>query len=106
MATIELILADGSQRRLSADSPATLMAVATEAGVPGIVGECGGALMCATCHVYVDEAWLDQLPSPGDDELMMLESTMSPRLPGSRLCCQIPVNDSTDGLVVRIPSAQ
>jgi 2Fe-2S ferredoxin len=62
--------------------------------------------MCATCHVYVDEAHLDRLPAMESDEDEMLESTASPRMDNSRLSCQLDVTDELDGLVVRLPETQ
>ena len=84
----------------------SVMQTATGAGVPGIVAECGGSAMCATCHVYVDEAWADRLPPPLATELEMLECTAAERLPNSRLSCQIKLSAALDGLVVRIPERQ
>jgi 2Fe-2S ferredoxin len=62
--------------------------------------------MCATCHVYVDPAWVDKLPAPLGNELEMLECTAAERLPNSRLSCQIKIEASLHGLVVRIPERQ
>ncbi|WPB55779.1 2Fe-2S iron-sulfur cluster-binding protein [Xylophilus sp. GOD-11R] len=74
--------------------------------VPGILGECGGSLACATCHVYVDDAWADRLPPMSELENEMLDATISPRQPGSRLACQIDVSPALDGLRLRLPEAQ
>jgi ferredoxin, 2Fe-2S len=82
----------------------TLMQLALTHGVPGIVGECGGVMSCATCHVYVDEAWYGRLPAPLQAELDMLEFADDPTA-FSRLGCQIKVRDALDGLVVRVPKA-
>ena len=82
------------------------MQIAVSAGVRGIVGECGGSAMCATCHVYVDEAFSDQLSTPLETELEMLECTASERLPNSRLACQIKILTKHEGLVVRLPERQ
>ncbi|MFA5938078.1 MAG: 2Fe-2S iron-sulfur cluster-binding protein [Sinimarinibacterium sp.] len=83
----------------------SVMEAATGNLVPGIVGECGGCCSCATCHVYVDEAWYGRLPPPEALEIGMLEGAIEPG-PLSRLSCQIRVDDSLDGLVVRIPEGQ
>jgi 2Fe-2S ferredoxin len=72
----------------------------------GIVGECGGSAMCATCHVYVDEVFVKQLPAPLETELEMLECTASDCLPNSRLSCQIKISAVHEGLVVRLPERQ
>jgi len=74
--------------------------------VRGIVGECGGSAMCATCHVYVDAAWLPRLSPPLSNELEMLECTTSERLPEGRLSCQIKMHAALDGLVLRMPASQ
>ena len=106
MPDITFILADGSEHGLEAPEGVSVMAAATGAGIPGIVAECGGSAMCATCHVYVDAAWLDQLPAPLANELEMLECTASERLPNSRLSCQIKLTAAMQGLVVRVPETQ
>lgn len=82
----------------------SLMQLALTHGVPGIVGECGGVMSCATCHVYVDEAWYGRLPAPQQAELDMLEFADEPTA-FSRLGCQIRVRAELDGLVVRVPKA-
>lgn len=106
MPRIHLILPDGTTRSLDAPVGHGLMQVATSADVPGIVAECGGSAMCATCHVYVDPEWTAKLPPPLANELEMLECTASERLPESRLSCQIKLDATLDGLVVRVPEKQ
>src|SRR5438045_8933160 len=71
--------------------------------VDGIVAECGGSCMCATCHVYVREDQLPQTPAMQTDEDAMLEGTASPRKPNSRLSCQLVVSPEMEGLVVYLP---
>jgi ferredoxin, 2Fe-2S len=75
--------------------------------VPGIDADCGGECACATCHVYVDAAWLDRLgtPAPGSMEESML-SFAAVAEPNSRLSCQITMTEALDGLVVRMPEGQ
>jgi 2Fe-2S ferredoxin len=97
---------DGPPTHLDAPLGATARDVAIAHGVDGIIGECGGQLMCASCHVYVDEAFIDLLPPRSEDEEEMLESTASPRLPSSRLSCQIKLTDELDGLILRLPAEQ
>ena len=70
-----------------------------------IKAECGGACSCATCHVYVDEAWFGRLPPPSEEEEDLLYSTLDKK-PTSRLSCQIKVKEAIDGLVVHVPSRQ
>lgn len=73
--------------------------------VDGIVAECGGCLSCATCHVYIDEAWRERVGPAAGDEQAMLALAVDPR-DSSRLSCQIAVTDALDGLVVHMPEAQ
>lgn len=82
------------------------MQVATQNGIDAIVAECGGNAMCATCHVYVDEAWLARLPPMSDDEDALLDGAAADRLSTSRLSCQIKLTPELDGLVVRLPDRQ
>lgn len=106
MPDITFLLPDGGQREIDAPIGVSVMQVATGAGLTGIVAECGGSAMCATCHVYVDAAWADKLSAPLANELEMLECTAAERLPTSRLSCQIKIDASLHGLVVRIPERQ
>ena len=84
----------------------SVMQAAVAAGVGGIVGECGGAAMCATCHVHVDEAWMGVLPAMSAIEAELLEFTASERSSGSRLGCQIKMSQALDGLTLRLPERQ
>ncbi len=84
----------------------SVMYAALSNRVGGILGECGGSLACATCHVYVDEAWLDRLEPMADLENEMLDATACERQPNSRLCCQIELTASLSGLTLTIPEAQ
>jgi 2Fe-2S ferredoxin len=93
-------------RRIDVPLEDSVMEGAIKNGVDGIVAECGGACMCATCHVYVDPAWLDKLLPIEDDENAMLDSTASERKPNSRLSCQLRVTKPLDGLIVRTPPTQ
>ena len=102
MATITYIVADGSARRIDAPNGISLMQLALSNGIPGIVGECGGVMSCATCHVYVDPDWYGHLATPQQSELDMLEFADEPT-EFSRLGCQIKVRDDLNGLVVRVP---
>ena len=97
---------DGLATQIDAPLGATARDVALAHGIAGIVGECGGQLMCASCHVYVDEAFLELLPARTEEEDEMLESTASERLPNSRLSCQIRLGAELDGLIVRLPAEQ
>ncbi len=84
----------------------SLMQAAVDANVAGIEADCGGLMTCATCHVHVDEPYAGMLAPPSVDELGMLEFTASPRLPDSRLACQIELHEGLDGLRVALPSSQ
>ena len=81
------------------------MEAAIENLIPGIEAECGGALACATCHVYVDQAWLEKTGEVTPVEQDMLDFAYEMK-PESRLSCQILMRDDLDGLVVRIPERQ
>lgn len=106
MPEITFIDHGGEKRVVNAATGSTVMEAAIKSGVPGIVAECGGSAMCATCHVYVDPAWADRLPAPLANELEMLECTAAERQPNSRLSCQIKLSAALQGLVVRIPDRQ
>jgi ferredoxin, 2Fe-2S len=86
---------------------ASLMRGAVDNSVPGIDADCGGECACATCHVYVDGAWLDKtgLPEPGSQEATML-SFAAVAQPNSRLACQIRMREELAGLVLRMPEGQ
>jgi 2Fe-2S ferredoxin len=79
---------------------------AVKNGIDGIVAECGGACMCATCHVYVDPAFLDLLDPIGEEQEEMLGATAAERKPNSRLSCQIQMKPQFAGLIVRMPDRQ
>ena len=106
MPDITFMLADGSEQGFEAPVGVSAMQAATGVGVPGIVAECGGSAVCATCHVYVDPAWVDRLPPPQAHELAMLACTASERRPESRLSCQIALTADLQGLVLHVPERQ
>jgi 2Fe-2S ferredoxin len=96
---------EGTTRTVDGEVGATVMETAIKNNVPGIEAECGGACACATCHVYVDEAWRPAVGDPSPMEEDMLDFGFDVR-PNSRLSCQIKVTDELDGLVVRTPERQ
>ena len=96
----------GRDRAVEAPDGTSLMKAAVEAGVPGIIGECGGNAMCATCHVYTAEDDAGRLPPISEDEDEMLDCTASERRPGSRLSCQLFAEPRLDGLTVDVPPEQ
>ena len=106
MARITFRAGDGSERVLDIDDGTSVMQGAVAGGVPGIVGECGGSAMCATCHVYVDEAATAVLPAVSEDEDEMLDCAVAPRTAASRLSCQLIAGPAIDGLVVHVPARQ
>jgi 2Fe-2S ferredoxin len=103
---VTLVDAAGAAQRIEARGGASLMKAAVAAGIDGIAADCGGVLSCATCHVFVDAAWLPRMPLPSADERAMLEMTAAPARPASRLACQILLDESHDGLVVHLPPTQ
>src|SRR3954451_18115707 len=105
MAKITYIEHDGTEHVIDVKTGLTVMEGAVKNNVPGIDAECGGACACATCHVYVDEAWRDKVGSPTPMEEDMLDFGFDVR-PNSRLSCQIKVSDELDGLVVSTPERQ
>ncbi|MFC0218132.1 2Fe-2S ferredoxin [Pseudochelatococcus lubricantis] len=105
MPIITYIDSTGAARSVNAASGSTVMETAVRNAIPEIVGECGGACACATCHVYVDDMWVDIVGEPVDMEEDMLDFALDVR-PNSRLSCQIRVSDALDGLVVHTPERQ
>jgi 2Fe-2S ferredoxin len=105
-AAVTYISYRGVESRIDVPVGDSVMEGAIKNSVDGIVAECGGACMCGTCHVYVDEAWLGRLVPIQEDENAMLDTTACPRQPNSRLGCQIPVRKDLDGLIVRTPETQ
>lgn len=105
MPKIVFVQPDGAVRTVEAAAGITLMEAARLNRVPGVVAKCGGACACATCHVYVDAAWLARLEPPEDMEQGMLESAWEPRA-GSRLSCQVQLTQALDGLTVAVPERQ
>ncbi len=105
MPHITYVETDGTRHETEAEVGSTVMETAIMNGVPGIVAECGGACTCATCHVYVDEAWTETVGGPSMMEEDMLDFAYAVK-PTSRLSCQIKVKDELDGLVVHVPDRQ
>ncbi len=97
------ILADG--RRITADVPEgrNLMEAAVAANVPRVIGECGGSLSCATCHVVVAAEWAAKTGTPADFEDAMLDTAEAERQATSRLSCQIRMTADLDGIILHVP---
>lgn len=106
MPAVTYIEHDGTRHPVEVPEGDSVMQGAVNNMINGIVGECGGGLACATCHCYVDAAWMDRVGAPTGAENDMLESTSSGRKPTSRLSCQITISDALDGLVVQLPETQ
>lgn len=106
MPDVHYIADDGTDTVLDVYPGNNLMMAAVFDGIRQIEGICGGCLSCATCHVYVDEAWIDRLPAPSADELRMLDEVAAERRPNSRLSCQIEMREDLAGMVVRMPERQ
>lgn len=106
MPKVSFLRPDGSETVVDAPDGTSIMQAAVSNGVTEVVAECGGTLACATCHVYVLDEYLDTLPPMTADEAEMLDFTASPRETGSRLSCQLPLNQDLDGIVVRVAPEQ
>jgi 2Fe-2S ferredoxin len=104
---VKIIFLDhkGTTQTVEAEAGSTVMEAAIRNAVPGILAECGGACACATCHVYVDDAWKDKTGAPSPMEEDMLDFAFDVR-PSSRLSCQIKVAPELDGLTVTVPERQ
>jgi len=105
VAKITYIEFDGTSHEVDVPSGLSVMEGAVDNNIPGIEAECGGACSCATCHVYVDPAWVEKTGGPEHIEQDMLEAAYDLK-ETSRLSCQIEVSDELDGLVVRMPEHQ
>jgi len=105
MVKITYIDASGSAITAEAEVGSTVMEAAIQNDVPGILATCGGACACATCHVYIDDAWWEKLSERSDDEEDMLDTAHDIRAT-SRLSCQIKVVEELDGLTVHTPPRQ
>lgn len=106
MPKVTYIHPDGTENVLNVPVGTSVMQAAIANGIDGIVAECGGSMMCATCHVYVDSGQLDRLPAMSSIENDMLDQTASERRPNSRLSCQLVATPEFEGLVVHTPDSQ
>ncbi|MCB1413701.1 MAG: 2Fe-2S iron-sulfur cluster binding domain-containing protein [Xanthobacteraceae bacterium] len=106
MVQITFVEPSGNQIDIDVSDGWSLMQAAIANGVDGIVAECGGSCVCATCHVYVDPDRAGELPQPGEEELELLEEVKAERRPTSRLSCQIKATPALAGLKVAIPECQ
>jgi len=104
MPRIVYIEPDGTRKEVEVEVGYSVMEGATLNGIEGIEAECGGACSCATCHAYIDEAWLGKLQPMDGMEDSMLEAAVE-RQSNSRLTCQIPVTEDLDGLTLKVAPA-
>ena len=105
MPKITYIEHNGKSHTIDVANGLSVMEGAIQNNIPGIDADCGGSCACATCHVYVDEKWFNKLPNKESTEEDMLDMAFEPKQL-SRLSCQLTVNDTLDGLVVKMPSKQ
>lgn len=97
---------NGTEHRVQVDTGLSAMKGAVDNGVPGIDGDCGGQAACATCHVFVDPAWIHKVGRPvSDQEAEMLDLAVD-RAEYSRLACQIEISPELEGLILRMPGQQ
>ena len=96
---------NGSSKTIEVENGLSVMEGAIQNNIPGIDADCGGSMACATCHVYVEEKWFNQLPKAEDAEVDMIDMAYEPKK-NSRLSCQIIVSDELDGLEVITPENQ
>jgi 2Fe-2S ferredoxin len=105
MPKITFVEHDGTEHTVDGEIGLSVMRAAIDNLVPGIDADCGGECSCATCHVYVNPAWMAKVGRPGEREESMLDLNPE-RESNSRLSCQIPVSEDLDGLVVTVPEFQ
>jgi 2Fe-2S ferredoxin len=105
MPKITYIEYNGKEHIVDVPIGLSVMEGAVQNDIPGIDADCGGSCACATCHVYVDEKWLEKIPKKEEAEEDMLDMAFEPNQ-SSRLTCQITVTDELEGLVVTMPKQQ
>ncbi|WP_019528290.1 2Fe-2S iron-sulfur cluster-binding protein [Dasania marina] len=105
MPIIKYIDADGNTIEVDVPEGTTLMQAAVDNMIPSILGECGGGCSCGTCHCFIEEGRIAELPEPDAIEQSLLNMITDTK-PNSRLGCQISMNDSLSGLVVHLPKEQ
>lgn len=106
MTEVTFVAADGKRTTVDATDGDSVMQTAVDNLIEGIVGECGGSMMCASCHVYVPDAFADKLPPVSDGEAEMLECTAAERRDNSRLSCQVIVGPELAGIEILMPDTQ
>jgi 2Fe-2S ferredoxin len=106
MTRIVYVHPNGKRDTLEVSNGLSVMQAATGRGLDGILAECGGNAMCATCHVYVDPDWIERLPPMSAEEDALLDGTASERRANSRLSCQLKIGPEVDVLTVHLPDRQ
>ncbi|HVZ46614.1 MAG TPA: 2Fe-2S iron-sulfur cluster-binding protein [Ramlibacter sp.] len=106
MPTVYYVTPAGDRIAVEAKLGMSIMEAAIRNNVPGIEAECGGSCSCATCHVYVDPAFMPRLAPPEDMEAELLEAVAAARTPQSRLGCQVVITPELDGITLRVPLVQ
>jgi ferredoxin, 2Fe-2S len=106
MSKVTYISSKGASQTVDVLDGDSIMEGAVQNNIDGIVGACGGCLQCATCHVYVDDAYLSKLDAIEPEEEAMLQSTAAERKPNSRLGCQLRLRPEFDGITVTMPDQQ
>jgi len=106
MPTVKYVSSSGNSRQVDVPLGMSVMKAALNHKVAGILGECGGNCMCATCHVYVDPSFLGRIPPAKDNEKFMLSIAAEGPESNSRLSCQIKMTEELDGINVRLPAKQ
>ena len=105
MPKITYIDNEGNSKTIDVENGLSVMEGAIQNNIPGIDADCGGSMACATCHVYVEEKWLNKLSKAEDAEVDMIDMAFEPKK-NSRLSCQLIVSDELNGLTVTTPSKQ
>ena len=106
MPIVTYVSPSGNSRKIDVSSGMSVMQAALNHRVEGILGECGGNCMCATCHVYVVLTFLNRIPPAKDNEKFMLSIAAEGPESNSRLSCQIKITEELDGIIVRLPGKQ
>jgi 2Fe-2S ferredoxin len=105
MPKITYIDSQGNTKTIDVEKGLSVMEGAIQNDIPGIDADCGGSMACATCHVYVEDKWLDKIPEAEEAEVDMIDMAFKPKK-NSRLSCQILITDELDGLTVTTPEKQ
>lgn len=106
MLTLTFVTPQGERLPCATSAGSSVMRAALVNGIDGVLAECGGSLICGTCHVYVEASQMAWLEPPGEAEEAMLDMTASERRTNSRLSCQIMMTEALDGLVLELPETQ